>query len=86
MAQKINAARAGTLKVQVSITAAERAAFKKAQTPQTEFQNTQENFGKQEGRITATFPVDLSRVLTADRKITAVLENDIASELGGKVT
>ena len=37
-----------------------------------------------EGKSTATYPVDLSRTLTADRFIPAVLINEIKSELPSK--
>lgn len=82
-AQQINAARSGSLQVRVKITPAELEAQKKAAIQIT---NTQQDYDGVEGEIEASYPVDLSRVLTADRRITAVLENDIASELGGKIT
>ncbi len=50
----------------------------------SEWTNTQETFEDEE-QTTASFPTDLSRVVTANRFIPALLVNAINSELAGKV-
>ncbi len=50
-----------------------------------EWTNTDKDFGAATNKTIATFPVNLSRVLTADRFIPAVLIQEINSELEGKV-
>lgn len=50
----------------------------------SEFMNTQEDWDE-EDKTVASFPTDLSRVITATRFISALLVNAINSELPGKV-
>jgi type IV secretory pathway VirB10-like protein len=47
------------------------------------FRNTDEKWKEQ--REPASFPVDMSRVVTVDKYMPAILQNEINSELGGKV-
>ncbi len=50
----------------------------------TEWVNTQEEWDEEEKTI-ASYPTDLSRVITVDKEITAILKNAVNSELEGKV-
>ena len=77
-ADTINQDRRGTSKVMVSSSALG------IETNTTEYIMTQADW-KDEPKDMASLPVDMTRVLTADRFINAILLNEINSELGGKV-
>ena len=47
------------------------------------FKNTDEKW--KEKRTMASYPVDMSRVITVDKYMPAILQNEVNSELGGKV-
>lgn len=86
MAKNFNAMRATGGESRILITPKEISKIRKELADKYEYENTQEDYRKEEGKIKASFPVDLSRVLTEDKRITCVVENDIASELAGKIT
>lgn len=50
-----------------------------------EWTNTDKDFGTEQPKTAPTFPVDLTRVITADRFIPAIVIPEINSELEGKV-
>lgn len=76
----INAQRRGKVAVRVS---AEFAGLSAGPAGVTSWRNSQEVWNEE--REQASFPVDLSRILPIDRIFSAILQNEINSELGGKV-